>query len=490
MNKFLHSVKKFLSKPNTNWIIFAFLMSMYGVLMINLGRDALFDWDEGIYGELGRQVLSTGDLFTTYWNGAPWLEKPPGIAWISALGIALVGPTSYGARLFMPLIAIYVLYIVYRIGSHLGNYKHGLLAAGILAGFNLFLGRTRGVNTDMPLLASIATTILFLLEKKPAHWVALSIFGGVWFKGIAGLLSVIIAAPLILTQPKKYIFRLIALSLLFILPWHLYAYLQHGQDFLTPYFFEQVVRRATAQIEFHFEPRWYYFSYLYENLGLGVLLVAGLGIGSLLIRLYHDRKNIPLYLTLLWWVGAPLVLFTLAKTRLFWYILPVYPALALVIAEIIGRFSVSKMQQKILLILTVGVLVQGLFAAGRSVEINKKTAAKPDRLAVVSALRQQNEQTLAVLVPESERLAEALLPEVARLSSSFRYGGMPSVVFYYQGPVEFYYNIDTFRAYWLESSSPLALLSREDLKHLPSKFQEIASSPTYAAVQKGSYALR
>jgi 4-amino-4-deoxy-L-arabinose transferase-like glycosyltransferase len=490
MNKFLLSVKKFLSKPNTSWIIFAFLLSLYAVLMTNIGRDALFDWDEGIYAELGRQVIATGDLFTTYWNGAPWLEKPPGIAWVSGLGIALAGSTAYGARLLMPLIAIYVLYIVYRIGTHLGSYKHGLLAAGILAGFNLFLGRTRGVNTDMALLASITTTILFLLEKRPAHWVALSIFGGVWFKGIAGLLSVIIALPLILTQPKKYIIRLITLSAVLILPWHLYAYLKHGQDFLTPYFFEQVVRRATAQIEFHFEPRWYYFIYLYENLGLGVLIVAGLGMCSLLARLYQDRKNTPLYLTLLWWVLAPLALFTLAKTRLFWYILPVYPAISLVIAEIIGRFSVSKIQQRVLLILTIGVLVQGLFAAGRSVEIPKKTALIPDRLAVVSALREQNEQPLAVLVPESERLAEALLPEVARLSSSFRYGGMPSIVFYYQGPVEFYYNIDIFREYWQNAPSPLALVANDDLKHIPSSYQTVVSSNTYTAIQKGVYALR
>ncbi len=79
MNKFLHLAKKFLTNPSS-WLIFAFLLALYYILMINLGRDALFDWDEGIYGELGRQVVARGELLTTYWNGAPWLEKPPGIA--------------------------------------------------------------------------------------------------------------------------------------------------------------------------------------------------------------------------------------------------------------------------------------------------------------------------------------------------------------------------------------------------------------------------
>jgi 4-amino-4-deoxy-L-arabinose transferase-like glycosyltransferase len=307
-----------MSKLNHNfskYFIWIFLLAIGYILYANLGRDALFDWDEGIYGELGRQILVTKNIFITYWNGAPWLEKPPGIAWISALGLLIAGPSASGARLLMPLFALYTLYIVYRIGSRLGSWRHALIASGVLASMNLFLSRTRGVNTDMPLLASIVTTILFLLENRPAWWVALSIFGGIWFKGIAGLLSVIIALPLLLTKSFSYLRSTIYYLLIFIIPWHLYAYLRFHSDFLTPYFFEQVLRRATAQIEFHFETRWYYFNYLYENLGLGVLLVAGVGIAFTLI----SRKN----LYLLWWY-FPLGYFTLAKTRLFWYILPIY----------------------------------------------------------------------------------------------------------------------------------------------------------------------
>lgn len=490
MKKFLLSVKKFLSKSNSGWIISIFLLSIYFVLMINLGRDGLFDWDEGIYAELGRQLLAKGDLLTAYWNGAPWLEKPPGIAWISGLGIALAGPTSFGARLFMPLIATYVLYIVYRIGTHLGGYKHGLLAAGILAGFNLFLGRTRAVNTDMPLLASISTTILFLLENRSPLWVALSIFGGVWFKGVAGLLSVIVALPLIFSKSLKYITNLLIFGLLLVLPWHLYSYLKFGSEFITPYFLEQVVRRATVQIEFHFEPRWYYFIYLYENLGLGVIIVAGLGILSTLQRIMSKDKKWLLSLTLLWWALVPLAIFTLAKTRLFWYILPIYPAISLLISEIIGRFDKTNIQKRVLVILSIGVLLQGLLSASKSVEINRRSAPLSDRLQVAMELGKHNQSGLGVLVPPSERLSEALLPQVARLSSSFRYGGMPSVVFYYGNQVTFFYNVDEFRSWWLESSNPLALVSTQDISLIPGSYQEISSSSTYIGIQKGAYALR
>jgi len=370
-----------------------FAISVGLVLYFRLGRDALFDWDEGIYAELGRQLLLTKNFLVSFWNGSPWLEKPPGVMWVSALGIFFAGETALGARLLMPLFAVYTLYIVYRLGTHLGSWKHGLIATGVLATFNLFLGRTRAVNTDMPLLASITTTILFLLENRPAWWVALAVFGGIWFKGLAGFLSVIIALPLFIGKSKTYLRSMIYYLLIFVVPWHLYAYLKYGSNFTTPYYFEQVVQRVTAQIEFHFESRWYYFTYLYENLGLGVLLISSLGAASLLLR----RKS----LYILWWVIIPLGIFTLAKTRLFWYILPIYPALALLIAEAIGRWQQSKTSQRVVAILAVGICFQAILLTSRSVEINKLTSPLPDRLHVAQELGKLHVGSLAILVPPS-----------------------------------------------------------------------------------------
>lgn len=477
MKKSLVSSPKWVSKLG---IFFAISIGL--ILYLRLGRDALFDWDEGIYAELGHQLLRGHNLLVSFWNAAPWLEKPPGIAWVSGLGIALFGPTALGARLLMPLFAIYTLYIVYRIGVKLGGWKQGLIAAGVLAGMNLFLGRTRAVNTDMPLLASITTTILFLLENRPAWQVALAIFGGVWFKGIAGLLSGIIALPLLLSKPKKYWFSLIMFCAIFILPWHLYVYLKYGNDFLTPYFFEQVVQRATAQIEFHFESRWYYFAYLSENLGLGFLIVTAAGAVITILK----RKN----LYLLWWLLAPLAIFTLAKTRLFWYILPIYPAIALLISEAIAYWQKDQRGARVITILALGVWAQALLLTSRSVEITKSVAVIPDRIIAAQELSKLKITDLAVLVPPSERLAEALLPEVARLSSSFRYGGMPSVVYYYNGPVKFFYDVDQFRVYWQTTPTPTALVNTEDLPLITGSFQKVVVTKTYVGIQKGVYALR
>lgn len=477
MKKSSHSPPKWVNKLGL-----FFVLSLGIILYFRLGRDALFDWDEGIYAELGRELLITKNFLVSFWNGAPWLEKPPGIAWVTALGISFAGSSAFGARLLMPLFAVYTLLIVYRLGTKLGSWKHGLIAAGVLATFNLFLGRTRAVNTDMPLLAAICTTVLFLLENRPAWWVAFAVFGGVWFKGLAGFLSVIIALPLFFAKSKKYLLTLTAYCLLLIVPWHFYAFWTYGSDFTTPYFFEQVVRRATAQIEFHFETRWYYFNYLYENLGLGVLIVAGIGAISSLFSRKHRY--------LLWWALVPLALFTLAKTRLFWYILPIYPALALLIAEGIGRWQKTPPARTVVGIIAVGVWAQALLLASRSVELNQMAAPIPDRIYVASELGKLSDGELSILVPPSERLSEALLPDVARLSSSFRYGGMPSVVYYYGGPVKFYYDVDAFRNHWQTSSTPTALIAEDDASLIPGSFHVVVTTDTYLGIQKGIYALR
>jgi len=452
-----------------------------------LGRDPLFDWDEGIYGELGRQLLSHGHFLTSFWNGLPWFEKPPGIAWVSAIGMSLAGVSSLGARLLMPLFATSTLYMVYRIGYRLGGWRQGLLAAGVLATFNLFLGRTRALNVDMPLLLGITTTIVLLLENKRPVYLALVIALSVWFKGLAGLLAVLISLPLFLSKSKNFLLSTMYYVLIFTLPWHLYSYLRYGSEFVTPYILEQVLRRVTAPIEFHMESRYFYFNYLYENLGLGVILVSLLG-AFCSIKKIKDKDNSATYLTIIWWLLFPLGIFTFSKTRLFWYILPVYPAIALLISEIISRFTIVKNARLAVSILAIGVACQGILVTFRSVEAGRATSPLSDRLTVANAMQSKG-QELAVLVPLVERRAEAILPAELRLSSSFRYGGMPSVVFYYEGPVKFFYNVDEFLRYWEDTPLARAMIERADLDKI-GQYHIDVETPTYLGLSKEVYALR
>lgn len=85
----------------------------------------------------------------------------------------------------------------------------------------------------------------------------------------------------------------------------------------------------------------------------------------------------------------------------------------------------------------------------------------PERIQAAQYARSFGNE-LSVLVPETERIAEAVLPYDQRISSSFRYGGMPSVVFYFGGRVKFFYNVDEFLSYLKSTPSPVSMIHAAD----------------------------
>lgn len=423
-------------KTHINWLHKLTLITLVifvGIMYLSFGRDYLYDWDEGIYSQLGVEMRASGNLLTPTWNGDVWLEKPPAVAWVTALGQSIVGDLELGSRLLMPLFAAITLFGIYQIGNYFGGTLMGAMSMAMLGYFDLFLARTRAVNTDGMLLAGITLLIWFLLKGSSSLKVALAITLAVFAKGPAGLLAIIIALPLFWHKPKKYLLAIAGYCAIFILPWHIYQYIVNGATFYTPYLLEQVLRRATVPIEFHLESRWFYFVHLYRDLGLGILVVAALG-------LMLTRRPT---LLLAWWTLAPLAIFTLAKTRLPWYILPAYPGIALLVAHAITKLRVKK-NISIITIISVGMLLQMLHKSYQYVDPSRASSPLPDQLQVATHIATRPGNTVAFLVSPSERVAEAILPHDQRISSSFRYGGAPSVVLYSNRHVAYYYNYEDF----------------------------------------------
>ena len=304
-------------------------------------------------------------------------------------------------------------------------------------------------------------------------------------------MAVIIALPLLFKKDKKFILNLIGVIALITIPWHLYAYLKHGWDFVNPYFMEQVLRRATVPIEFHMESRWFYFNFLYKDLGIGIVLVSIFGI-AMMIKKWAQKHKLDELTVVMWWVILPLIVFTLAKTRLSWYILPVYPAIALSIGYALNYFADSKKSKIVLSILVVGMLVQMLWNGYHYVEPARSSAPLSEVLQVARSLSIYHGNDLAMLVSASERVAEAILPIDQTISSSFRYGGAPSVVWYSNKHVIYYYNYDLFKLEALQNLSITTLIvSVTDADKVPPTFKLVTTTPSYLGyVRESTYALR
>jgi 4-amino-4-deoxy-L-arabinose transferase-like glycosyltransferase len=67
------------------------------VLLPLLGHKLLTNWDEGIYAEVSREMLS-GSWLIPSWNHQWWFEKPPLMLWITAGFFRIFGVNEFCAR--------------------------------------------------------------------------------------------------------------------------------------------------------------------------------------------------------------------------------------------------------------------------------------------------------------------------------------------------------------------------------------------------------
>jgi len=445
-----------MKRIKSDYLLLLVLVVFLFVSYFRLGRDWLYDWDEGIYAQVGQELKLP--FLVPFWNGLPWFEKPFFIPLLVKISFSVLGVNEFAARFFMPLLGAGTIYFVYRLLSLWFPKKKAVLATTFFFFAPLFVGRSRMLNTDIALLFFTTASLFYGLSFKEkvkerkklkfADYLSVAFFVSlaVFTKGVMGFLPLFILGVYLLLSSSDLIFkkenlaywvRLAALVFLIIAPWHLYMSFCYGKDFWQVYLWEQVLRRAQQPIEYHFGGRLYYFKFLLNEFGWKLIFIL-LGGVVFLKESVKDKKIRDGFIFFAIWGGLVLFLFTLAKTKLFWYILPLYPVLAVLWANFWGIF-----EKKLFLL----VLILLLFFGGKenleAVGLRKVKESNPrDELAMEA--RKLCSPPLLFLVDENERRARDILPPNLKLSSSFSYGGSPSVVFYFQDRVIFYYQVQQF----------------------------------------------
>jgi 4-amino-4-deoxy-L-arabinose transferase-like glycosyltransferase len=300
------------------------------VLLPLLGHKPLTNWDEGIYAEISREMLSLG-LLVPHWNYQPWFEKPPLMFWITTAFFRIFGITEFWARASSALSGVCIVALL-----HGWLARRDILAAWlntfILLGTFGFLHVCRVGEMDvlLSLGCCIALCGLTAIQDRQLSgwylfWTGLAI--ALMTKGAASIV-LIIAALLFAALERWNAARLgkpfwlgLSLFLILVLPWHLYMFHRFGASFLTEYLGFHVLARATHQIEEHNTHWWYY---------LWVLLVSAAPFVVLYPVAIADsvkRRELRVWAI---FVLTVVVFFTAVQTRLPHYIAPAYPALALI----------------------------------------------------------------------------------------------------------------------------------------------------------------
>ncbi|OGC47169.1 hypothetical protein A2886_00800 [candidate division WWE3 bacterium RIFCSPHIGHO2_01_FULL_42_13] len=339
-------------------------LAILGVVLIfwGLGRNHFIPWDEAIYAKIAKNMVETGDYITLQWQpGVVWFEKPPLYIWFEVLSMKMLGVSELAARLPSAILGLAAVFLVYSISKRLFNKTTAFISALVLLTTSQYIYYSRAAMMDISVAFFMTFAIHFYLNtiwpnqpnppKKTSHvWVNWILIGasiglGAMIKNVVGFLPALVIGIneliLILMKERKFNRNLIrdymiaAISALVIfVPWHLEMWRRFGQIFINNYFFYHVIERGTSEIEQKGRPFWWYLIIL--KVSMRIWFVALLAAFPFAAVLAFYKKN-KAHIFLMVWTLVIFLFFSSAKSKLVWYIVPLYPVLAIMVGNFIER---------------------------------------------------------------------------------------------------------------------------------------------------------
>ncbi|MDD5180049.1 MAG: glycosyltransferase family 39 protein [Gallionellaceae bacterium] len=350
------------------WLLLAVVVIWFG----NIEYRKLIKPDEGRYAEIPREMVVSGDWVTPRLNGLKYFEKPPLQYWATAAAYTVFGEHHWTSRLWAALTGFAGLLLVWFAGTRLFGCAAGCYAAVLLGG-SLLYALMGHINTlDMGVTFFIALGIVGLLlgqqdgadERTRRNWMYLAWVAmalAVLSKGLMGL--VLPGAALFLYSVVQRDIGMwkrmhwgMGLLLFFAVaaPWF-YLVMKANPEFFQRFFIYEHYLRFTTKVHDRYQP-WYYFI---PVLLLGMLPWTVLMFDTLL-RTWkgsaRSDKSFNPERFLLVWVVFIYVFFSVSSSKLPSYLLPMFPALALLMGKQLAEMTARKLFWLVAPVLPVALL--------------------------------------------------------------------------------------------------------------------------------------
>jgi 4-amino-4-deoxy-L-arabinose transferase-like glycosyltransferase len=185
------------------------LAGYFSGLFIDFTRDA------GKYATISRDIFQNGDFINLTVKGHPYIQKPPLLFWLGALGFYVGGVSNFWFKFPVFLVAMFGLYSTYRLGKSLYNRNVGFIASVMLFFSVVYSLYSMDIHTDTPLQAFVAFALWQLFEfiktKKERHWILgfIGIGLAMLTKGPIGAVvpAFAVAGHLILKKDFRFLFN-------------------------------------------------------------------------------------------------------------------------------------------------------------------------------------------------------------------------------------------------------------------------------------------
>jgi 4-amino-4-deoxy-L-arabinose transferase-like glycosyltransferase len=327
-------------------LLWSLALAFILVSLYVLGVRTLVPPDEGRYAEMAREMFTSGDWITTRLNGIKYFEKPPLQTWMNALTFAVFGLGDWQARLWTGLNGIFGVLLTGYAGYRVFGQRAGFYAALVLGSCFYWVACSQINSLDMSLSGMMTLSLCALLvaqrdDASPTerrNWMLVCWAGmalAVLAKGLIGLVlpGGILVFYTIFSRDWSIWTRLhlgkgLLLFFAIAAPWFVLVGLANPEQ---PHFFfiHEHFDRFLLK-EHHREAAWWIF---FALLAAGSVPWVGVLVQGLLLGARRERGAFQPKIMLLVWTALIILFFTKSSSKLPGYILPVFPAVALLVAN-------------------------------------------------------------------------------------------------------------------------------------------------------------
>ena len=323
------------------------------------------DRDEARFAQATKQMLETHEYVDIRFQDEVRYKKPVGIYWLQtaavktgeALGVPRARTTIWLYRL--PSLAGATLAVLFTYWAALAFVaRRAALVAALMMASSVLLGvEARLAKTDAMLLFTAVAAMgalarIYLASRQTPEskiawtqpailWTALA--GGVLLKGPLILMFVAVTALTlsIADRSARWLWSLRPIAgfiwlVVLVLPWFVAIVAKSGDSFFVQALGHDMLDKVTSGQEAHGAPPGFYFVLFWVTFWPGCVL-AGLAAPTV----WKSRRE-PGARFLLAWLIPSWLIFEAVMTKLPHYVLPLYPAIAILIAGILEPGGLSK----------------------------------------------------------------------------------------------------------------------------------------------------
>jgi 4-amino-4-deoxy-L-arabinose transferase-like glycosyltransferase len=323
------------------------------------------DRDEARFAQATKQMIESGEFVDIRFQDEVRYKKPVGIYWLqaaavragAALGVPDATTTIWLYRVPSLIGAIGAVLVTYWAALAFGSRRTAALAALMMASSILLGVEARLAKTDAMLLLTVVAAMAALAriyprsadeEARPAgiiepaiFWTALAV--GILVKGplILMVVGLAVVTLCILDRSARWLLRLrpvpgLAWMLVLVLPWFVAIMGRAGETFIADSVGRDLLGKIFGGQEYHGAPPGYYAVLFWLTFWPAAPLAA-LAVPAI----WRGRRE-PETKFLLAWLVPSWIVFELVLTKLPHYVLPLYPAIAILAARAIEQNTLSR----------------------------------------------------------------------------------------------------------------------------------------------------